>query len=154
MKIDPNNEIMKQTYRVDRKPDKRGGGKDFGAFLKESFGRSSTQMGALTTQPPAVNHITGLQLNMSTPGEKIPIIEQVEKCLDILDEYQKKLADPQVTLKEIYPLIDKMAANGKSLTPVLDSLPGGDDLKGILNQTLLTSSLEVIKFNRGDYLSP
>jgi len=30
-------------------------------------------------------------------------------------------------------------------------LPDGDLLREILNQTLIVSSLEVLKFNRGDY---
>jgi len=38
------------------------------------------------------------------------------------------------------------------LIPTLESLPDGDKLKDILNQALVTSTVEIIKFNRGDYV--
>jgi len=45
-----------------------------------------------------------------------------------------------------------METEQEALAPVLNSLPPGDGLKDILNDALVTSSLEVIKFNRGDYV--
>jgi len=46
-----------------------------------------------------------------------------------------------------------METEKETLAPVLNSLPPEDGLKDILNQALITSSLEVIKFNRGDYVN-
>jgi len=45
-----------------------------------------------------------------------------------------------------------MESEKETLTPVLNSLPPGDGLKDILNDALVNSEVEVIKFNRGDYV--
>jgi len=38
------------------------------------------------------------------------------------------------------------------LAPLMDSLPQGDELKDILNNALVSATVETIKFNRGDYV--
>ena len=81
-----------------------------------------------------------------------PILEQTENFLDILEEYRNKLLDPQATLRDIHPLIQRMETEQEVLAPVLNSLPPGDGLKDILNDALVNSEVEVIKFNRGDYV--
>jgi len=49
--------------------------------------------------------------------------------------------------------MNTIAKEKDQLSRVLDSMPNEDRLKDILNQTLITASLEVIKFNRGDYIT-
>jgi hypothetical protein len=39
------------------------------------------------------------------------------------------------------------------LSSLLNSMPNEDGLKDIVNHTLITASLEVIKYNRGDYIT-
>jgi hypothetical protein len=82
------------------------------------------------------------------------IIERTERLLDILDEYQKKLASPEFTLRDIAPLIDEMAVGNEHLASAANSLNEADEFKNILNQVIITSSVEIIKFNRGDYVNP
>jgi hypothetical protein len=48
----------------------------------------------------------------------------------------------------------KIDQETENLTPILDSLPEDEDLKNIINRTLVTASLEVSKFYRGDYVAP
>jgi hypothetical protein len=80
-------------------------------------------------------------------------IERIENLLDILEKYRQQLADPEVTLKNIDPIMKNMMKEKENLAPVLDSLPDSDGIKDIANQTLLTASLEITKFYRGDYIS-
>jgi len=61
------------------------------------------------------------------------------------------LADSRINLKQIDPIISKIARENDSLATLENSLPD-DDIKNILNQTRVTASLEVTKFYRGDYL--
>jgi len=152
MKIHPNDEILKNAYPQKIKKDERTIDREFGAILKEAV-ENSSKVDAEDQKPP-INTISEIQFNTFLFGEKIPMVDRVEKYLDLLDEYRRKLANPQVTLKDIYLLINEMEVEKQSLIPVLNSLPDGDGLKDILNQTLITSSLEIIKFNRGDYLTP
>jgi len=153
MKIHPNDEILKDAYPQKIKKNENSIQKEFGAILKEAI-ENSSKVDAEDQKPPIMDNIPEIQLNTFLSEEKIPIVDHVEKFLDILDEYRQKLANPQVTLKDIYPLINVMDAEKENLTPLLNSLPDGDGLKDILNQALITSSLEIIRFNRGDYLAP
>jgi hypothetical protein len=50
-------------------------------------------------------------------------------------------------------MMNTIAREKDQLSGLLDSMPNDDGLKHILNQTLITASLEVIKFNRGDYIT-
>ncbi|MGD9052517.1 MAG: hypothetical protein PVG17_11750, partial [Desulfobacterales bacterium] len=63
-----------------------------------------------------------------------------------------QLADPQVTLRQIEPLLNTIAKEKEQLSAVLNTMPDEDGLKDIVHRTLITTSLEVIKFNRGDYI--
>ena len=78
-------------------------------------------------------------------------LDRIEDFIGLLDQYHKKLSDPRVSLKNIDPIIREIDLAKENLTPVLDSLPEGEKLKNILNQALVTASLEVSKFYRGDY---
>ena len=105
-------------------------------------------------KPLMINSIPNIQLNPLFAVQDSQIVEQTENFLDILEEYRNKLLDPQTTLRDIHPLIQRMASEKETLTPVLNSLPPGDGLKDILNDALVNSEVEVIKFNRGDYVDP
>jgi hypothetical protein len=84
-------------------------------------------------------------------GEKMAPIHCVEEFLDMLHEYQLKLGNPRVTTREIEPFVREIEARKESLLLILDSLPDGDGLKGILNHILITTSVEMFRFGRGDY---
>ena len=79
-------------------------------------------------------------------------IDQIENMLDLLDEYRHQLADPNSTLRDIHPLVESLEAANKQLAPLLDSIAEGDQLKQILNETLVTTSTEVFKYNKGEYI--
>ncbi len=99
-----------------------------------------------------ISSISPIQLDMLSPAQNGSIADRVENLLNMLDEYQQKLKDPHFSLKEIDPLVKQMEKEEENLAPILDSLVEDDGLKDILNQALVTSSLETIKFNRGDYI--
>ena len=56
-----------------------------------------------------------------------------------------------ITLAVIVGCMWMLSARAK---PVLKTIDEGDQLKQILNQTLVTTSLEVFKFYQGDYINP
>ena len=153
MKIDPNLEILKSQYIQKTSVTDRPAGKDeFSTMLKEAIesGPSKTVEGS--KKPSMINNVAHVQFNPFFAVQDNPIAERTEKFLDLLEEYQNKLLDPLATLRDIRPLIERMETEKETLAPVLNSLPPGDGLKDILNDALITSSLEVIKFNRGDYV--
>ena len=152
MKIDPNLEILKAQYpektSVTAKPRKD----EFSAMLKEAIDNEPSKIVKGSKNPPMISSFAQVQFNPNFAVQDSPIVERTEKFLDILEEYQNKLLDPRATLRDIRPLIERMETEKETLAPVLNSLPPGDGLKDILNDALITSSLEVIKFNRGDYV--
>jgi hypothetical protein len=56
-----------------------------------------------------------------------------------------------MNLKQIDSILSTIARENDSLASFADSLPD-DEIKNILNRTMVTASLEVTKFYRGDYL--
>ena len=155
MKIDPNQEILKSAYNNDKtiRPDKPAGN-GFGTMLKDAINNEPSKINSENMKPQMINSIPNIQLNPLFAVQDNPIVEQTENLLDILEEYRNKLLDPQATLRDIHPLIQRMEREKETLTPVLNSLQPGDGLKDILNDALVNSEVEVIKFNRGDYVDP
>ena len=86
--------------------------------------------------------------------DKQVALDRVENFIGLLDQYHQKLADPRINLKNIDPIIREINQEKENLTPVLDSLPDGEELKNIINQALVTATLEISKFYRGDYSAP
>ena len=79
-------------------------------------------------------------------------IKKVEQFLDLLESYTQALFDPKKTLKEIASLVKSLESEKEKLAELGENLPDGDVLKYIVNQTLILSTIEVLRFNRGDYL--
>jgi hypothetical protein len=104
-------------------------------------------------QSTFINPLPGLQPASSSPTDHQFAANSIEDMINLLDRYREKLADPRTTLKQIDPVIRKMTQEMENLAPVLDSLPAGEGLRKILNQTLVAASLEISKFYRGDYIS-
>ena len=153
MKIDPNDGILKNAHPGKNGQKETSIDKGFGEILKESI-ENASNVGSEAQKPAMINDVSKIQFHMLDPLEKLHIMDGVVRILDIFDEYQEKLGDPRVPLKDIHPLINKMEVETESLMSALRSLPEGDELKEILERVLITFTDESIKFNRGDYLAP
>jgi len=82
----------------------------------------------------------------------LPLTDRIDRLIDRLENYRLKLADPQVSLKSIQPLLNDMAASSEKLALKLEHLDEADPLTDILNRSLVMVKLEVTRFNRGDYV--
>ncbi len=149
MKIDPTQELLKTQNKTSftRKPDKN----EFSAMLKEAI-ESDSSSAVQDKKGPQMISLAQLQFTTQFAVQNNPIIERTEQFLDLLEQYQSKLMDPQASLRDINPLIGQMEKEKDALSPLMDSLPDGDELKDVLNNALVTSTVEMIKFNRGDYV--
>ncbi len=97
------------------------------------------------------NSISPIGLHPIDSNQTPAIVKDVEGFLDALEDYQRNLENRAVEMREIRPLVDKLHRERERLAPMLESLAEDDDLKDILNRTLVTASLEITKFSRGDY---
>ncbi len=153
MKIHNNHQILKNLYPETKTNPQLPADKEFGTILKESVENSKKEV---TGPHPTtfINPLNGVQMNPSSTFDKQFTLDRIENLIGLLDQYRHKLADPGITLKNIDPIIRQIDQETENLAPVLDSLPEGEELKNIINQTLVTASLEVTKFYRGDYIAP
>ncbi|MFO7985836.1 MAG: hypothetical protein R6U38_08210 [Desulfatiglandaceae bacterium] len=124
----------------------------FGKILEESMKISSeTKAEGAPRFTPGLTSIGDVQLTPMSVQDETPVVEKTNQLLDVLDEYRQVLADRRIPTGDIKPIINKINQQTENLTTGLDALPEGSPLKDIANQALMVSSLEVMKFSRGDY---
>jgi hypothetical protein len=152
MKIHGNDDIQKNLYTETKPRTQPSLGLNFEAILKESVENSrNTAAGPLRTT--SLQSTYRIAEASTVAANRQVTIERLEHFLDVLEYFRQQLADTRVTLKTIDPIMQAMVREKENLSLVLDSLPAGDKLKDIGNRTLITASLEMTKFYRGDYLS-
>ena len=78
--------------------------------------------------------------------------KKVEQFFDLLESYTQALSDPKKNLTDIVPLVKSLESEKEKLAELGESLPDGDILKDIINHTAILTTVEVLKFSRGDYL--
>ena len=152
MKIQNNQQVLKTLQYESKTKAQPPAGKEFGTILKETL-KNSTTAGLAPLQTTFINPLPGLQPASSSLSNHQFSVSSIEDMINLLDRYREKLADPRITMKQIDPDIREMTREIENLAPVLDSLPADEGLRNILNQTLVTVSLEISKFYRGDYIS-
>jgi hypothetical protein len=75
-----------------------------------------------------------------------------EKALDLLEQYQRAMENPRNTLREVHPLVKSLGEEMKNLGQWVEKMPPSDPLRAILTEARILSSVEIEKFNRGDYI--
>jgi hypothetical protein len=143
MKIQGSGELLKslQSGRTASLSAREG----FGEILKQTLDQASVT-------GPASAPATAVQFRPleTVPGR--PDTCRLERFLDLLDGYRQDLANPAVSLKGLESSVQQLEEGREALSPLLGTLSESDGLKDILNRTLVTASLEIIRFRRGDYL--
>ena len=90
---------------------------------------------------------------MNEPGQvRSRGIQSAEKTLDLLDQYQKAMANPDQSLKNIHPLIQSLSQELQGLNILSEKLSPSDPLQSILTNTGIVSAVEIEKFYRGEYI--
>ena len=120
----------------------------FGEIFRKTL-QADASAGAGVSPPGA-----GIAIRLQ-PVDPMPLHatgSRVAEFLDLLDDYQRQLADPRVNLKGLDAVVQVMESGRDALSPLLAALPENEGLKDVLNQTLVTAEIEIIRFRRGDYL--
>jgi len=155
---EPSRVITEQAGKKSKTPD----ADKFGRLLQRTMDFEKIQaQGTGGSQPAALENIQAMHVETvagigalasgSADHQQGPILERVEQLLDMLEEYQRGLANASSPAESLHSLISRMEKQNESLAAVLVALPDGDSLKDILNRVLITSVVEVEKFKRGDY---
>lgn len=152
MKINGSDEIIKTGFSEKTLRREQDLKEDFKNVLEASVERTAHHPGKIKSSPLA-NPVSAIQFHPLAPENKSVMVERVDNLLNLLENYRDQLANPQVTLRSIEPVINMIEKEKEQLSSVVGSLPNEDGLKDIVNRTLITASLEVMKYNRGDYIA-
>ena len=138
---------------------------DFKKFLSEAQSKIEGSIGEKRLSPDEIQGLNFRLQNASTIPELEESsfsdhlgkshgaeIKKVEQFLDLFESYTLALFDPEKTLKEIEPLVKSLEREKEKLLALVETLPEGSVLRHIIDQTAILGTLEVLKFNRGDYL--
>jgi hypothetical protein len=79
-------------------------------------------------------------------------VDRVGKLIDTMATYQSKLIEHGATLKDLHGLVQQMTSQSKSLASLTDKMEESDDLKAIVNQSLMLSSMEISRYYDGYYV--
>lgn len=123
----------------------------FQEILNEKMGQPS----AWRTEPsrlPPMSNIDSIRFDTTAGFDKKQILVRMDGFLALLETYEKQMGDPLVSLKETASVVSRMEQQSQELYRVWEALPEGEAIKDLLNRMLVTSTVETIKFNRGDYL--
>jgi len=150
MKIYGDNGILKANYPQKTQKGEETPGSDFKDILKESV-ENGTKSPSKIPPTTLMDPISTLRFDPLSSQDRDLTVERIHNLLDLLDDYRQRLSDPHVTLRTLEPVMNAIAKEKEQLSGLLDSMPNEDGLKDILNKTLITASLEEIKFYRGDY---
>ncbi len=91
-------------------------------------------------------------LGAGAPTPQSQGVQAMERTLDLLERYREALSDPQVSLKKVYPLVQSLRQEVQEMNRWTDQLPPSDPLRKIMGEIGILSSVEIEKFNRGDYV--
>ena len=136
--------VIVQRKRTNAKPPK----KEFEDILdKVSTSRPETQ------QTHTTQKVSNVILNPAFSIDGKIVTSRVDRLLDVMEEYSVKLGDPDISLKDMSSLASTIKEETESLKILSDSLPPGDGIKGVIDEVVIRASVEMIKFDRGDYVA-
>lgn len=149
MKITPN-EISSLQQGSTGKSEKVSG-EGFQDILSEKMGQAPAKTGQPASLPPMSN-LDSIRFDPASEPDTKQTLVRMDRYLTLLETYQKQMEDPRISLKQTSTIVSQMEQQTQQLLPLLDTLPEGSGLKDLLNRLLVTTTVEAIKFNRGDYL--
>ncbi|HAR95472.1 MAG TPA: hypothetical protein DCR97_05855 [Deltaproteobacteria bacterium] len=79
------------------------------------------------------------------------LLQRLDKSLGLLESYQARLSDPTIPVHELQPDIDRLEEQNNQLQSDLANLPDGHPVKDLLNRSVVTMTVEIEKFRRGDF---
>jgi hypothetical protein len=139
------------------KAEKSGG---FDHVLTQALGQTEQAGQTEETEPPGMEAAkapvleeiasTGLYLQ----DQSTVVSEKTDALLGLLDAYSNELKNPDVSLKNIAPILEQINQKADSLLKESLSLGAGNtNLKEIATQTVIAAQTEYHRFQRGDYVS-
>jgi hypothetical protein len=111
--------------------------------------------------------LKGLETDTSTKGaaqagaampfgpvnpQKLNALTTSEDALELLTRYSQAVANPNVSLKSLEPMVNELEAMREKVSQAGSFLADNDPLKGIMNDVSTALYGEVLKFRRGELI--
>lgn len=122
----------------------------FDAIFRQAIDSKETKCND-TESTPFISEIRPAQFASESAQSTDMIVDQVQQLIGTMEVYQQKLANDRETLKDIQPLMDEMTVYSKNLAAVSKAGEMEDELKTIVDQSLMLSSIEISRYNNGLY---
>jgi hypothetical protein len=150
MKIDPAERTPQlPQHSVDHTQKKQAPG-GFEAVLQQTMQKTGPSRECMGT---SIRGMTGPQSPMTVPTSPERAAEALaHKLLDTLEDYQKLLGDPDVTLKRIQPAVERMQNQAAGTCDLIAGLPETHPMRTILQDTVDGIDQEIARFNAGYYI--
>jgi cell shape-determining protein MreC len=157
MKItDPN--IVATRQNSNAKKMQKTTGQSFNQTLEECMSSSSTRKSTASessnvasiprmTVPTAVNAVDSVFL-MPQEGA----MKQAEDALNLLQTYQQDLLDPAKSVKDLASTVQSMDREADSLNSLLEDFQNEPEIQSLMEKLAVVMKVEVMKYNRGDYV--
>lgn len=151
MKIESNPKMIDAINPLSKKTEAKRPEKTFGQIMAETVksNQVSTQDVSSLKSISAMSPLPLMPLKNEL--DRADVVLKVEELITLLDQYRAQLENQNISLKDISPVTQTMAAKLEELEPALAYFDNEDPLKSILHETFFTASLEMKKFENGWY---
>jgi len=147
MKIEELLSQISQIVTPERPEVKPGPGEaNFAQQLQEVLSAQGT---TAPQAPAALGNITAI-----TPVTEVNHApsEVLNTVLSHLDSFREALANSNLPLKKIAPLVQTLEQDSQRLLSLAQTLPASSPLKQVMEEAAALAYTESFKFNRGDYV--
>ena len=126
---------------------------EFQNYFQQAIGSATTENSNVESAP-FISDIRPVQFDLMAGQSPSTIVDQVARLIDTMESYQRQLNESSATLKDIDPIIEKLARQRDSLSAISQNADVEDELKAIVSQSLSLSTKEVARFKSGHYNDP
>ena len=95
--------------------------------------------------------VAPMQLQPTSVPDPTQMVSHIENLLNTLEIFQQKLGDPNVPLQDLQGIVGELNQQQAQLAPSLDAMDEENGLKDLLNQTLVTTSMAVTRYENGAF---
>lgn len=100
---------------------------------------------------PMIANIRPAQFDTQSRFPADRVVDRVTRLIDTLDAYRQQLSEKGVALKELQAFVADMTSQSEALQSLSEAVEQEDDLRAIVDQSLMLSSVEIARFNGGHY---
>ena len=148
--IDPDKIILPVSDQKKVSNQQRAEKNEFQNVFKQAVDSTKTEDNAVVSTP-YTSDIRPAQFETQTVPSTTMIVDQIDQLMSTMEAYQRRLMESDATLKDIEPIVEKIAKQSESLSAISQEAKMEDDLKVIVNQSLSLSSKEISRYRSGHY---